>query len=231
MLLSKLVYQAIKNVTFYDDTAFTYEAFLQGKYDNDSDYANAINNIFIPINEALARLSDLERVPYVIESVSLSQLQDKGILPLSALNKEVKQVMGIAQLYGAQARVLEFHVFGLDKIRIADYIDESKPIYVEYKEDIPHFDRSNFRYNYVENANGVLVLDQASVEDVNLREYGINDSIANYIMEYAMGKLSEQISPELANMHITRSEQYFVNVNPVKASFVQTGVSVKFGIN
>lgn len=50
MLLSKLVYLAIKNITYFDDMAFTYEAFLQGKYNHDSDYATNINSQVLSVS-------------------------------------------------------------------------------------------------------------------------------------------------------------------------------------
>lgn len=229
MLLSKLVYLAIKNITYFDDMAFTYEAFLQGKYNHDSDYATNINNIFTPINEAISRLSDLERIPYRVESVNVSLIEN-NILLFNKLNHNVKQVISIAQVYGSNYRPLEWRVFGADAVKIDDYIDKDKPVYIEYKEDIEQFDIDSFYYHYVENENEVLVLDQDTVRDIELRELGITDSVANYIMEYAMGKLAEQIAPELANMHITRSEQYFNNVHVNKSAFPQKEVFVNFGV-
>ena len=128
MLLSKLVYLAIKNITYFDDMAFTYEAFLQGKYNQDSDYATNINNIFTPINEAISRLSDLERIPYRVESVNVSLIEN-NILLFNKLNHNVKQVISVAQVYGSNYRPLEWRVFGGDAIKIDDYIE--KPLGID----------------------------------------------------------------------------------------------------
>ena len=56
MLLSKLVYLSVKNVLYLADSSFTYEAFLEGDFNNDSDYATNINNVFSPLNQALAQI-------------------------------------------------------------------------------------------------------------------------------------------------------------------------------
>ena len=58
MKLSKLVYEVVKSVSFNDDTNFTYDGFIRGQYDNDFQYAVAINNAFTPISTAIHRLSD-----------------------------------------------------------------------------------------------------------------------------------------------------------------------------
>ena len=88
---------------------------------------------------------------------------------------------------------------------------------MEVKEDIPHFDSTSYYYKKDDE-------DTLEEYDVNLADYGINDSMCNYIMEYVMGRLTEQISPEIANMHITRAEQYFANIKPNNSNLTQRQV-------
>jgi hypothetical protein len=206
MLLSKLVYLSIKNAIYYDDSSFTYATFLEGKHDNNPQYATNINNIFTPINEAISRLSDLERIPYKVASFNFSSLSEGNILQVS----NSKEVVSVAQMYGNDYRSLGFRPFGYGKIMITDYVSSDRPILVEYKEDIPQFDENDF--------------------DVELKDYGINDSVCNYLMEYAMAKLTEDQAPEIANMHLTRAEQYFSNIKANTSAFPQNQVEVKFGI-
>ena len=208
MLLSKLVYLAVKNTTYYDDETFTFTAFMDGNFDKTPEYALEINNVFLPINEAIARLSDLERIPYKVDEVNKSLLGENNILDISSL--PVKEIISVAQPYGAEFRVLAFRSLGADKVLISDYIDSRKPLLIEYKEDIPYFDEDDFAKN--------------------LKNYGINDSMCNYIIEYAGSKLSEQTSAELSNMHLTRAEQYFANIRAVKSAFPQQKIEVKYGI-
>ena len=210
MLLSKLVYLCVKSAILFDDKDFTYEAFVEGSYDEDPDYSQNINNIFIPINEAIARLSDTEKIPYVVNGIDFSDLEDKIVLPFSKLEKPVKQIISVAQLYGGQYRTLAWRPFGQNQILISSYIDPSKKIYVEYKEDVKHFDSTNFN------------------ED--MKDYGITDSMCNFIMEYSQGRLTENVSADLANMHITRSEQYFANISFVTSAFNQENVESVFTI-
>ena len=64
MLLSQLVFQAVKNVKYIDDTDFNVDDFRIGTYiiNRDLDYINSINNVFAPLNEAIHRLSDRGKI-------------------------------------------------------------------------------------------------------------------------------------------------------------------------
>lgn len=206
MLLSKLVYLCIKNVVYYDDSSFTYKQFLEGKFNDDPDYSTNIFNVFLPLNEALARLSDLERIPYHVKEVSY--LNKK--VPLSSIEDEehkIKEIIGVAYQFNNEAPVaVQFKIIG-DSLFIYSYIPEKSKLYIEFKEDLPYFDAT-----YLEDG------------DVELRKYGISDSMCNFIMEYVAGKLGENISPELANMHLTRAEQYFMNIRAVHSNLRQTAI-------
>lgn len=223
MLLSKLVYLTIKNAIYFDDASFTFLTFKQGLFDQDSNYAKNINNVFTPINEAIARLSDLEKIPYCVEEVEIKDITN-SIIDLAKFSRSPKQVISIAQMYkDGSYRVLEWRPFGLNKIRIVNGIDCMVPVVVEFKEDIPQFDEESFSYLYEDEV-------EECVKDMELKDFGISDTMCNFIMEYAMGKLTEPDMPELANMHITRSEQYFNNIASVLSAFPQKVVRNKFRI-
>ncbi len=85
MQLSKLVYEVVKNVKYLEDTGFTYEAFVRGEYDNDLDYKNSINNAFSPINEAIHRLSDRNKIKHKIELIG--KANNNGIIDLGLRHK------------------------------------------------------------------------------------------------------------------------------------------------
>lgn len=223
MLLSKLVYLAVKNVIYYDDKSFNFLNFKMSKFDSAPEYAQNIHNVFTPINEAIARLSDLNRIPFVVEQVNMNNIVD-GVILFSNLQRKVKQIVSVAQQYGSAYRTLEWRAFGLNQIKIFDYINPNKPLFVEYKEDIPQFDEDSFLYEYNEDGS------ERYASDVDMSEYGITDSMCNFIMEYAEGKLNEPVAAELANMHITRAEQYFSNITAVTSAFPQREIEVRFGI-
>ena len=211
MVLRQLVYFTVKNVVFNDDTQFTYEAFGSGSYDNAPEYSTEINNVFLPINEAISRLSDLEKIPYKVVEVNKASIDSNNVLSLS--NTGVKEVISLAQVYAGGYKALKFKPLsyvGIQKILILDDVDQSMPLYLEYKEDIPFFTSAHM--------------------SVELAGFGITSSMCNYIIEYASAKLSEDRSADLSNMHVTRAEQYFANINQVKSAFPQKQIEVKYGI-
>ena len=224
MLLSKLVFLSVKNVIYLSDTSFNYHGFCDGDFDNDIDYATNINNVFSPLNEAIARLQDLDKIPYVVEEVKPSE--DK-IIDLKELKKKPRYVVGVAvvDIFG-NYRKLAFTMFGKDKVRIkSNYSTFSgNKIYIEYKENIETFSREDIVP--IKEVEGEVI-------DYNidlLEEYGIDEAMTNYIMEYVQGKLLEPIAPELANMHVTRAEAYFNNLRTAIKSFPQQSTELKYAI-
>ena len=218
MKLSKLVYQCVKNVIYFDDTSFSYEAFVHGDFDNNVDYANNINNVFAPINEAIARLSDLERIPYRVEECTIVE----DIIKLNECDYPVKEVISVAQgSYRGFVKLIH-RPFGLGNIYVYDYNPYART-FIEYKEDIPMFNSTYYSYTN----SDYLSFDE---KDTELRDYGISDSMCNYIIEYVMGRLYEATSAEIANMHITRAEQYFSGIKSVTSAFVQKVVRNTYAV-
>lgn len=206
MLLSKLVYLCVKNAVYLNDTSFNYKDFVNGNFDNDIDYAMNINNVFTPLNEAIARLSDLDRIPFIVEKVTSVNNNEVDLTQLSSFVKEVK---GLAQ----NNQSLAFKQKYIDTIVILSSVSDLEPIYIEYKEDIKPFNRDDI----------CSIGDDDVDNNIDLRErYGISEAACAYIIEYVQGKLLEPIAPELSNLHITRSETYFSNLQPAKSFTVQT---------
>ena len=224
MELSKLVFLSVKNVIYLNDPAFNYVDFIKGDFNNNLDYATNINNVFSPLNEAISRLSDLERIPYIVEEVEVS---NDCTVDLRQCEKKIRQVVGLAQVGDdGSYRKLAFRQFGKDKIRIVSNFSTFKNrFYIEYKENIPTFSNLNLmEVTYDENSDLV---------DNNIdlfEEYGIDEAMSNYIIEYVQGRLLEPLAPELANMHITRAEAYFNNLDIAKKSFPQQSVEKKYRV-
>jgi hypothetical protein len=214
MKLSKLAYLCIKNVVYFDDSSFTYEEFLKGTFKDSPDYSVNINNVYTPLNEAIARLSDLERIPYRIEEFEVNNnfidLTNRTGKP------QIKEVLGVAKMTSMGTfRKVEHRKFGIDKLFVSDLFSPLKKVFVEYKEDIPTFNDSYIpTYDY-------SISDFDYSKDKEMREYGITDSMCNYIIEYVSGRLQEPINADISNMHITRAEQYFANMKPTTSAFAQ----------
>jgi len=220
MLLSKLAFLAVKNVIYLNDTSFNYVGFCNEDFDNDIDYVTNINNVWSPINEAISRLQDLDKIPYLVEEVEPSV---DRIIDLSTLSKQPRRIIGVAVVdANGNYEKLAFSMFGRKQIRLkSSYPTFNVKFYVEYNENIPTFSKDN-------------ISKVTSEEDENIdlfEEYGIDEAMSNYIMEYAQGKLLEPLAPELANMHITRAEAYFNNLPVAKKNFPQQRVERLYGMD
>lgn len=224
MKLSKLVYLCVKNVILYDDESFSYDGFIKGKFNGNPDYATSINNVFSAINQAISRLSDLERLPYRVEEVTLEDYA----FNISDLEHNLKEIVAIAYIDSYKnITPLAFDIVG-NQVIVKGVVSNAK-VHVEYKEDIFFIQGESYYYEYTVNELGEYTL--ITSKDIELRDLGINDQMCNAIVEYAKGVLNEGVETVLANMHMTRAEQYFVNINPVRSGLAQTVVVKKWGAN
>lgn len=221
MKLSELVFEIVKNVKYLEDSNFMYESFIRGEFDNDPDYANSINNVFAPLNEAIHRLSDLNKIRFITEK--LPTPDKNGLIDISFIAYDIKTIINVFTLSKGQYTHVEYREFGKDKLLLQDFCC-SKELYVEYVQDIKHFSKNDI---YYAEGSDEEILDQ---RDVDLKEYGITDTMCSYIIEYGQGKLLEPIAPELANLHLTRSEQYFSDLDTRQTSFNQKAIKNKYRI-
>jgi hypothetical protein len=213
MKLSELTYQVVKNVIYLEDAGFSYEAFVNGDYNNDQDYANFINNAMVPINEAIHRLSDRNKIAYKL--LSIGEPKD-NLIDTSRLNTKIKKIKSIFYL-GKNDRFIRvgFREFSAGLIYIETVI--RCPLFIQYIEDIKHLSiETGERYN--------------KEKDIDLYNIGITETMCDYIIEYAQGKLLEPIAPELANLHINRAEQYFDDLEEQQTYFTQDVVEKRYGI-
>lgn len=204
MKLSELAFLAVKNAILYDDDSFDYDTFVEGKWRNSADYGLSINNVFIALNNAFSRLSSLERIPHKI-------IEIKPIDNFIELPNDCASIVGIGVFTSTGVVSNEFSLAGPNRIyAIKGATYEDGKMSVEYKPVI------NF---------------QNMTEDHDLKEeYGIDDNMCQTIIEYAKGVLTEDISPEVANMHITRAEQYFAGLPVITDTFIQRTVRPDYKI-
>lgn len=218
MKLSELVYEVVKNVKYIDDPSFDYESFVLDEFNADQDYANSINNAFTPINEAIHRLSDRNKIAFA----TLCLGKCGGVVNYLIQDHPVKKVKGVFFIENNNYKTVGYREMGKGKILITDPIQ--REYWLQYVEDIKNFKRSDYKYN--QNDFGVIEKDH----DEDLSEYGINETMCSYIIEYAQGKLQEPIAPELANMHLTRAEQYFEDLDEQQTAFTHQAVRNKYHI-
>ena len=221
MLLSQLVFQAVKNVKYIDDTDFNVDDFRIGTYiiNRDLDYINSINNVFAPLNEAIHRLSDRGKIKNKTTCLGMGKTTYELPVNPDTKTSDVKSILNAFVLDEDMNYLrLPFREFGRDKVIVQIGGFTNSPIWIEYQQDIPHFDYTSFDYS---NGNEI---------DVELKDYGISDTACSYIIEYVQGRLNETIAPELANMHITRAEQYFEDLEEQQTSFDQQVVFSKYRI-
>ena len=214
MKLSELAYHVVKNVKYYDDPSFTLGAFRQGDFDADPDYANSINNALAPINEAIHRLSDRDKLPCRVVTLGeqTDLLADISTIPNL---KRVRNAffMNHRGYVRVGFREINRTTLLLNEVRDGNFC-------IEYWVDVPNLQKEWMDQlgNYDEGG------------DVELSQYGVNETMCGYIVEYAQGKLLEPIAPELANLHITRAEQYFDDLEEAGTPFNQGVVSNKYGM-
>ncbi len=212
MKLSELTFQVVKNVKYLEDEGFTYEAFMSGDFDEDPDYTNSINNAMTPINEAVHRLSDRNKIRFNIIGVGIPVY---ALVNFGALLGDIK-VKKIKSVFYRNEHVFEavgFRETGKNEIFLQKLC--KVPLFIQFIEDIPPFKKADI---YKEES------------DIDLSEKGISDTMCSYIIEYAQGKLQEPIAPELANLHVTRAEQYFDDLEEQQTFFSQEVVTRKYGI-
>lgn len=210
MKLSELTYQVVKNVVYLDDEGFTYEAFLEKDFNNNQDYANQINNAMTPINEAIHRLSDRNKIRFRVVGLGTPT---NNLVDMSAVAGKIKKIKSAFYMTSKGYSAVGFKEYNGGFLFIERV--ERQPLYIQFVEDVEPFEMSDI---YSES------------EDIDLKNLGITDTMCSYIIEYAQGKLLEPIAPELANMHITRSEQYFDDLEDQSMVFTQNVVTNKFRI-
>lgn len=230
MKLSELVFRTVKNAVYLDDVSFTYDSFKRNfdTFNDSAEYGNYIQNAMLGINEAIARLNDLNRIPFRIsEKLTVSDseitLPDYITIENNNNNKQarIKEVIGVARVSKYGIMPISFRQLSQNKLFV--FVGTVNDIQVEFKIDIPHFSNNDFRYE-----EDVVDNTLTEIKDIELYTFGISDSMCNYIMEYASAKLTEDVNVSESNLHINRAEQYFSNIAPYRSAFAQSVVIPKY---
>lgn len=217
MKLSELLFNCIKETKQLPDLNFTYEAFIAGDFDNDVDYVNSINNAFNPLNRAIHRLSDRGKLPFKTNLINYPHYSNVIDLQSASANPlRIKSITNVVYFCPNGKYVnIHFRDLGDHKIALLDYVSPDTPLLIEYIEDVPNFKRTDFDYSDE---------DETKHYDVDLMQYGINETMCSYIEEYVKGFLFEIIDPQIANLHRTYAEQCFDDLEEHGTAFYQSVV-------
>lgn len=217
MLLSRIVYECVKSVKYLDESSFTYESFRKGEFDKDPDYQSNINNVFFPLNEAIHRLSDRNKIKNRV--VELQPSDDDGKIDISSVKTlyGIKNFISVFYLSKGNYKKVSYRDFGFDAIVVMDSDYFGKTLFAEFREDIKNFTAEDFSYTAYEDGTEFQ-------KDTDLGDYGLSETMCSYIIEYVKGQLMENIAPEIANLHLTRAEQYFDDLEEQQTSFEQKSI-------
>lgn len=214
MLLSMLAYLGVKSSLLSGDDSFTYASFLNKESKANTDYRAQISGVFIPLNEYIQRLANLDKLPMKTDCIGLVSGYE---FALAGLSCEPMKIVSLFQLDEGSYRNLEFREIG-KKIRILGSYDETADVYIQYSENIPYFTESDL----VD-----LSESDGTVTDGNIdlyAEYGITNEMCAYCIEFIQGKLMETMAPEIANAHVLHAESYLNNVDVKTTGFYQNKV-------
>ena len=76
------------------------------------------------------------------------------------------------------------------------------------------------------------IQDEEGIEekDVNLKDFGITETMCSYIIEYVKGNLLEIIDPSLAMVYLNRAEEYMADLKEYQTNFNQRKVRNVFRV-
>lgn len=207
MKLSRLIYEVVTGTLALPNQT-NYNSFIQGEYREDNDYAMQTANALNYVNLAMSRLFEYDKMPHF---VSKAEVVDGKV-----------STMGLGDVVNVQhdKEPIEWRLIGGNEIKVD--LKDGEEIYIEYKMQIPYFTEDNIITEAVN--------DDGSVEmigiDIELKDYGIQDRMIPYIVEFAKSQVMEIISPELAVNHNNRAEQYFNSMPKAQQILAQTRMKV-----
>jgi len=222
MKLSRLAYEVVKSALKLGNSEFVYEAFRQKDFDSDIDYSADIDNCYTEINQAIHRLSDLRKIPYKVESFQTNK--GSSIFDFATTELKIKNIIAIVKLNESNGdyKNIPFRTIGATKINLLGVGEASQKLYVEYVEDIPNFTDDDFDYsNYAETGE---------YQDVELSDYGINESMCSKIILYASARLFSKVDPQIAAKEENIAEQYFDSLPDHGTSFTQKVIKAVYRI-
>lgn len=222
MKLSRLAYEVVKSSLKLGNQSFLYEDFRLKELD--LDYASDFDNCFTEINQAIHRLSDLNKIPYKVEPFYTNS--GSSIFDFAITNLKIKNIIAIVSLdeTNGDYENIDFRNIGATKVNLIGIGTNPRKLYVEYVEDIPNFTSDDFDYSQYDPN------DENSYKDVDLLDYGINETMCSKIILYASARLFAKIDPQISAKEENIAEIYFDSLKDHGTSFLQKKIKAKYVI-
>lgn len=222
MLLSRLAFEAIKASSLQGDNALSYSDYLSGNGATNNDYSREINLVFVPLNEFFQRLSSLGKLPYKVKNIGTLSESVTRIVNFSAISSSIKKIVNVFQFKGNNYLNIEFREMNNQLYLIGDWVSDEN-IYVQYEDELPYFNEDDL-VALVDNDDGTT-----TDGNIDLRsEYGITNEMCVYAIEWCQGKLMEDASPSMSQMHINHVESYLAGLQTPQTDFSQNAIEVKY---
>ena len=121
MKLSELVFLTVKNAIYLDDVSFTYDSFKRDFdiFNDSAEYGNYIQNAMLGINEAIARLNELNRIPFRISEklvVSDGFIELPSTITISNKDVRIKEIIGVAKVEKYGIVPIQYRQFSSNKL-------------------------------------------------------------------------------------------------------------------
>lgn len=213
MKLSRLIYEIVTEaITLPVHT--TYNNFIQGDYEYDSQFALQSAHALGAANLAFGRLYNYDKLPHFIMEKDV----EKGATSVKI--DRVGEVINVLGVYHrGNTKPIAWRYAGDGTLLIIESYVPVK-VLIEYKKKFPHFTEEDIIKQEVVDGNAV----QTSSTDVELEDYGVDDMSASYVKEFAIAQINEAVEPEIANNHNNRAEQYFRGIPKAPELFAQTEI-------
>lgn len=211
--LARLVFDSVIDSITIPNIEKNFQAFLDGVYRQDTDFANQYASVMSALNLGLSRLVDSHKIPYQVEEVELTNNEidfDKG-----------RVVNVFLFLANGDYENFEFRTLGANKYKLILLEKNIAKVYVEYEKAYPVYTLEDCIKQELNENNEIVNVDS----NIDL---GLNANHIAYLKEFIKGELLENYAPESASYHNNRAEQYFANLPAVNTSFYQRKVKKRY---
>ena len=207
MKLSVLIYNTIASVSLQENRGIISPLIIK-KYANiltsntnedielDVDYRVLVDNAFLFVNEAIQRLSNLDKLPPKIVERDI----ENGLIDLTEV-EDLDRVLNVYTYKNKEIINYGFNEIDHKKLLVLDKVNSK--VFIEYYPDIRLFDMSDISYYEDPTTH------ETTDNDIELKDFGITNKMANYISIYARGKLGYDIYGSEANQYVNQAEAYF----------------------
>jgi hypothetical protein len=214
MTLSQLVVDVIKDIIKTGDITVNEQNLNAGLLDNDPQYSDLVNNAVPSINKAVARLVSQKKIPFKSFSVPVVYNSTTDSAKTSkkytlSLPSDFYTVISIAY-EDTKGRVDVVHWQTLSKTEYFLPLKKDGTFHIQYAPRVPMFVKADLNLG------------------LELNDYGIDDTMAQYITFFTRADLWETEQPQLAQTYRQYAEEYYIQIENPVVSFRQESIYAKY---